>query len=389
MNNYIGVYLTLLVAVFISCKTEDSRTPSNNELIFVDSIAFPLDEFTSSRLMSFKLSEIRGRDFITFFNEVNATLYFYNAATFTVDKKVVFEVEGPNGIGKPYDLSMVVPITLDSTLIINAWAGKVMLFEGNKKVKSDSLLGEYGNYQYTPTVSPIVFPITQDSIVYIPGYPGGRGLFENGAKGFTNILSYNLNSGTQQFGGIMDPVFSKGFLTQNSTSYSPRIFSLEGSIFGANSFSNFINKFGGDGVAAFELTPSNEINSALRTSYPYNFKNKLEPWKEEPEKYGDFQNWDMCQSSFGSVYTMKDGKQIVRFVHLGRTEEEVKKRKPHKFAIVVYNNAFQYKNHFFIKDRAFDYDKYFVYKDYVYFCGAPVNQKDENNLWFYRYKIPL
>ena len=89
--------------LFFSCKDdkEDNQKP---ELKLIDKgfKFFDLDDETNYENIGLKLNKIDGKDYISFFNRNNWSIYFYDYATGKIHNKVTMQKEGPDAVAAPY-----------------------------------------------------------------------------------------------------------------------------------------------------------------------------------------------------------------------------------------------------------------------------------------------
>jgi hypothetical protein len=112
---------------------------NNCSLIFKGIKEFPLDEESSYLIRYIQFIDTDAGCYLSFLNNHNNSIYFYDYHSSTFLKRIQYQREGPNGVG---DIGGYCYVNNDSIFIYSDWAYSLYLTNNQSKVRSKHKLYE-------------------------------------------------------------------------------------------------------------------------------------------------------------------------------------------------------------------------------------------------------
>lgn len=206
----------------------------------VSVISFPLD--TSTGFYNYSLEMFYDKDsarHLVLFNELNHSLYMYDYDRRTLERKITFQREGPNGIGNYGDMGFHV-LKNEQILLFNYWEARLLLANYNGEVlkRIDLKPLNPANRDFASKVNANLPLIEKDNKVYIFGdllnlsgnYDKVRNMIEVNLDDFKirwllpfptlyNDANWGQNSNQLQASGVYNPEKGKFIVNFSASPY--------------------------------------------------------------------------------------------------------------------------------------------------------------------------
>lgn len=155
--------LLLIVVSIVSCKDSSNKKKAVYALEKTrDSLSFPLDANTKSFILAlFPYTDANGKEYLTFQNQGQNEILFYDMNSGKLDFKVKPAYEGPNGVGEVLGYYVH---NLDSIFLTIMGQTEIVLIDRNAIVKDKIQYGKADDgtplsqfYSVSSTYQPIIF----------------------------------------------------------------------------------------------------------------------------------------------------------------------------------------------------------------------------------------
>lgn len=176
-------YFLLLLLAFIgySCQTNSkNKKEFSKDLVESTVMKFPLDKSTSNT--SFNVETFRDKDenksLLVYLNVHKPSIIYFDIEKRAVDKEVLLEMDGPNGVGKP---SRILTLSWDSIIVVSSYNYRVSIVNDNGKLIKGYPLLKGENYNKNTGLinftSPVIkinnklyFNVSPDRNAYSPTF---------------------------------------------------------------------------------------------------------------------------------------------------------------------------------------------------------------------------
>lgn len=210
-----GPFLILFFTTLLSCGERVSSVNEFGEsgtvrytIEKVGEISFPLDSVTAPQSSMYQLVlDSAGNELLTFLNQYNNSIYFYDLSSGKMRKRLMFEREGPDGVG---DMTGYHIHSMDTIFVYNYQRGAIFATNAAAEVwgKYDV---SWGKEPYLPspkvsTVSPIIY---QAGNFYLCGNIAGEYQDENEKNRPVQIV-HNPKENTNSYGIPYPEIYHKG-----------------------------------------------------------------------------------------------------------------------------------------------------------------------------------
>lgn len=224
----------LVIAVMAGgCGSDDAEEGifyiSENASDFRDSVTFyasgekkfVLDSMTGFFHNAIRIDSINSQKVFSLFNEINASLYIYDYKEGNILKRISFQLEGPDGIGKNISHMIFQPISSDSFLLINQWDKTFILTNGEGKVLYHQKIDTTGNGPRLFIVSAIGRnPVFRNgSKVYVPCVVSGKYIRQT-ISSVKTLLIFDIKTRKFDYGINMLPLYDERTWGQNLDKYA-------------------------------------------------------------------------------------------------------------------------------------------------------------------------
>lgn len=328
------VLIISICILFFSCNNDKKEKLSLYELKNKGNISYILDEKSSFNIKSAEIQYIDKDEMFSFLNLNDNSIIYYKD---NKQEKIVFEIEGQNGIGRLDFFSSHTFLGKDKILIIQSQQGKAFLINTKGKVIDKFDLIDIKNkssltvFPYSNTLNPI---LVNGNNIYTRCHPVGY--FDDKSK-IKSFMSLDIKTKKVLFTGqSLDRYYNSfwGALYK----YTPSItFDDKQDILLNFPISEEIFKIKNNNLESVFLAKSKFIN------------NKAKPFNENPiygnEKSADWNrinNYSASNSDYAALLHDKYKNLFYRIVYLRNSIEDVKlgKRVPN-FSIIVLDNNYK------------------------------------------------
>jgi len=149
-NCFVSILIVCLACLSLACS-QDKRiaiqpVPEINfsiNMIQVGTLRIPLDSMSSNRPVAFQTLSKEGKDYFTFLNHYNNSIYYYDLQTEVYVSIQRFPEQGPNGLGK-FDSTTEYEFLGDSIMFYSRSTLQMTIVNGKKDVVFKYNFGKEG-----------------------------------------------------------------------------------------------------------------------------------------------------------------------------------------------------------------------------------------------------
>ena len=204
------VFVSVLFLLIISSCNNEKRKPLETSAIKlnkIDSLSFDLDEFSTGRNNSTLFTIIDGKEYFSFLNTANNSIYFYDFNTKDLGFKLEFKKDGPLGVGSISHYSL---LGLDSLYLYSYNTAILYLTDssGNihDKFSVESKSSEYVRPQLNSTRPLIVLK----DLIILNSWGSNKEYYHNMDYIETNFLFHHVDENIRSYKITYPKIYTKG-----------------------------------------------------------------------------------------------------------------------------------------------------------------------------------
>lgn len=168
-----------------------------------------LDEETGFRHYSLRTDRIKDKEYISFINSMNNSVYIYESKSNNLITKIPLERDGDNGIGS-LSIAAHALLSLDSLFIFNTSTGRSYILNNQGEIVNKWTMIDYRNAFSEPnpepsTMSPIVR--INDSFYFSCSFDR----YLNDYSTSYSIAKFNIKTGKTEFMIALSEAYNKGY----------------------------------------------------------------------------------------------------------------------------------------------------------------------------------
>lgn len=200
-------------------KTYHMNYETRAQLIRGGSIILPLDTLTSNNVscVQFYSDRSSGRNYISFLNMHENTIYFYDFLTHRESFRVKLEREGPDGVGKVAEGFFI--HSLDSILVSSRY--RLSVVDSSGKVRRRYNLAKKFNHEFTalPQVAQFYEPVLLKQDWLLTTAPDLSAFDKKAFRGAQCLMRMNKFTGEFQYQFEPSDLYQTGVYGPNYASY--------------------------------------------------------------------------------------------------------------------------------------------------------------------------
>ncbi len=161
---------------------------------------FQLDSLSNPHINALSVFTHQGRNYFSFLKENLNRIYVYDMENEAIEYYVLFNREGPNGVGSAEGYHFINP---DSILLLDSWTNNLSIID-----KNGLLIDKYKISDNSPSINPLL-PVpklrTTNPVLkfrdayFFTGYSIGEFIFEKFSSNRPVVISYDINENKMSY----------------------------------------------------------------------------------------------------------------------------------------------------------------------------------------------